>query len=60
MATKKEPAAELVKFSKERLLTAAIFSDRKDALSVVIKDGENITIEDAQARLEKFMKGKVK
>lgn len=59
MATKKETAAESVKFPKEKLLTAAIFSDRKDALGVVIQDDEELTIEEAQARLEKFMKGKV-
>lgn len=59
MATKKETAAESTKFPKEQLLKAAIFSDRKDALGVVIQDGEEITIEEAQTRLEKFMKGKV-
>lgn len=59
MATKKETAAETVKFPKGKLLKAAIFADRKDALGVVIKDGEELTVEEAQARLEKFMKGKV-
>lgn len=59
MATKKETAAESVKFPKEQLLKATIFSDRKDALGVVIHDGEKITIEEAQTRLEEFMKGKV-
>lgn len=59
MATKKETAAESVKFPKEKLLTAAIFSNRKDALGELIKDGEEITVEEAQARLENFMKGKV-
>ena len=60
MATKKETAAETVKFPKEKLLKAAIFSNRKDALGVIVDDGEEITIEEAQARLEKFMKGQVK
>lgn len=60
MATKKETAAEPVKFPKETLLKAVIFSNRKDALGVIIEDGEEITIEEAQARLEKFMKGQVK
>lgn len=60
MTTKKEAADKPVKFPKEQLLTAAIFANRKDALDVVIKDGEKITIEEAQTRLEKFMKGQVK
>lgn len=59
MAVKKEPAVQAVKFPKEKLLTAARFANRKDALGVVIRDGEEITIEEAQARLETFMKGKV-
>ena len=59
MTTKKETAAEPVKFSKERLLKAAIFENRKDALGVVIRDGEQVTIEEAQTRLDGFMKGKV-
>ena len=60
MATKKETVAKTVKFPKEKLLKAAIFSNRKDALGVIIEDGEELTIEEAQARLEKFMKGQVK
>lgn len=59
MATKKETAAESVKFPKGKLMKAAIFSNRKDALGVVVHDGEEITIEEAQTRLDKFMKGKV-
>ncbi|MEG2050892.1 MAG: hypothetical protein RR012_01180 [Oscillospiraceae bacterium] len=60
MATKKEKTVEPAeKFSKDSLLNAAVFANRRDALAVVIKDGEKITIEDAQERLDKFMKGKV-
>jgi hypothetical protein len=59
MAVKKETDAEPTKFPKEVLLKAAIFANRKDALGVVVKDGESLTIEEAQARLDEFMKGKV-
>lgn len=59
MTIKKETAAESVKFTKDKLLRAAIFSERKDVLGAVIKDGEELTTQEAQARLEKFMKGKV-
>ena len=59
MAVKKETETESIKFPKEVLLKAAIFANRKDALGVVVKDGESLTIEEAQARLDEFMKGKV-
>lgn len=59
MAVKKETPDEAVKFPKEKILRAAVFADRRDALGVVIQDGEEITIEEAQARLDKFMKAKV-
>jgi len=49
-----------IKFTKEKLLKSTIFSNRKDALGVVVKDGEEITIKEAAERLEKFMKGQVK
>lgn len=55
----KKETAELSKFTKEQLLNSAVFDNRKDALGVVIQDGEEITIQEAHERLEKFMKGKV-
>jgi hypothetical protein len=57
MATKKDKPDV---FTREALLASGYFDNRKDALAVVIKDGEEITIEEAQARLAKFMKRKVK
>lgn len=55
----KKETAELSKFTKEQLLNSAVFNNRKDALGVVIQDGEEITIQEVHERLEKFMKGKV-
>lgn len=46
-------------FSKEQILESAAFSNRKDILTVLIKDDETITLEEVKNRLEKFMKGKV-
>lgn len=57
MATKKEKPDV---FTREALLASGYFDNRKDALAVVIKDDEEITIEEAQARLAKFLKRKVK
>lgn len=57
MATKKDKPDV---FTKDTLLASGYFDNRKDALAVVIEDGEEITIEEAQTRLAKFMKRKVK
>lgn len=63
MATKKAKTIETKTapvFSKKALLKADVFAGKTDVLSAVIKDSENLTVEDAQARIDKFMKGKVK
>ena len=59
MGTKKEIDTEAVNFSKEKLLKAALFKDGRDALGIVFTENEEITIKEVEARLEKFMKGKV-
>jgi len=48
------------KFTKLELLSAKIFKNRKDILSVLVKDDEKLSISEAQEKIEKFMKGKVK
>lgn len=60
MATKKETTGKATRFSKKALLMSAIFANRKDVLGVVVNDGEEITVDEAQARIEKFMKGRVR
>lgn len=57
---KKEKVFVDDKFSKENLLSSNIFKNRKDILSVLIKDDEKLSIQETQERLNKFMKGKVK
>ena len=49
-----------VLFTKEQLLGAACFFDRKDAVGAVVKDGEAVTMAEAKKRLDGFMKGRVK
>ena len=58
MAVKKE-VESVIKFSKEQLMMAAVFANRRDVLGVVVGDGEEITVSEAKTRIEKFMKGKV-
>lgn len=61
MATiKKDAEPEQDVFTKEALLASGYFDNRKDALAVVVGDSEEITIDEARARLNRFMKRKVK
>lgn len=60
MTSIKKEKPEQDVFSKEALLASGYFDNRKDALAVVIGDGEEITVEEAQARLKKFMERKVR
>lgn len=56
MTTKKEET----KFSKEVILKAEKFANRKDALNVILADGDEYTIDEVETRLDEFMKGMVK
>jgi hypothetical protein len=61
MPTKKEsipPGAR--KFTKEQLLSAAKYQNRRDVLTVILKDGKTYSHADVEKKLEEFMKGKVK
>lgn len=46
-------------FDKDQLVSSKKFMSNKDVLNVLIEDDEKITIEEAQKRIENFMKGKV-
>lgn len=50
---------EGVKFSKEALIKSMLFEERKDAVDVVIKENEYLTIEEVELKINEFMKGKV-
>lgn len=47
-------------FDKDQLVSSKKFMNNKDVLSVLIEDGEKITTEEAQKRIETFKKRKVK
>lgn len=57
---KKEEVTRTSSFSKEQILSAAKFANRRDLLSVVLEDGKTYTVEDVQKEIDKFMKGEVK
>ncbi len=56
--TKEVKVAE--KYTKAKLINAKQFANRKDILAVLIKDDEELSIEEATKRIDGFMKGKVK
>lgn len=57
MATKTNNVEEVVKFPKEQLLSAIKYSNRKDVLGVVLKDGKEYSFEEADILIADFMKG---
>lgn len=61
MAKNKTDEMELTTvFTKEQILSSKKYKNRRDALGVVLADGESYTWEDVDSLLEKFMKGQVK
>ena len=56
---KNNKTKEKYKFTKKQLISSEHFKNNKDVLSVVINDNEELSIKEAQERIEKFMKGKV-
>lgn len=60
MTAKKKKTERMDVFAKDALLTSGRFDNRKDALAALIDEGEEISIEEAQARLDEFFKRKVK
>lgn len=47
-------------FTKEQTLGANRYRHNKDVVSALLKDGESYSISEVDAKIEKFMKGKVK
>lgn len=59
MAAEKKEAA-VVTFTKEQLVTAKRYANRRDALCALLEDGKQYTHADVEKALEDYMKGKVK
>ena len=47
-------------FPKERILTFQRYVNRRDLLSILLKDGQEYTHDQVQNLIDNFMKGKVK
>lgn len=65
MATKKSDTVETVEqavepvFTKQQLIKSKRFENRRDALNALLDDSKSYTINQAQAVIDKFMKGQV-
>ena len=55
----KEKILEVNKFTKEQLISSKLFRNNKDILNALIKDNEELSIDEAKERIENFKKGKV-
>lgn len=58
-ATTAAKAAASETFQKESILASAKYANRRDALSVLLEDNKDYTLEEVDTILENFMKGKV-
>ena len=65
MAKKAETETEITtppvsKFTKQQILKAERYQERRDLLTVLLKDDAQYTHDDIQALIDDFMKGQVK
>ena len=51
---------EELKYTKESILNSKKYSERKDILSVILKEDEEYTLNDIDDILNKFMIGEIK
>ncbi|MCH1953670.1 hypothetical protein MCJ35_31265 [Enterocloster sp. OA13] len=47
-------------FSKQELLQAECYQEKKDLVSALLEDGRKYSLKEVDAVIEKFMKGKVR
>lgn len=48
------------KYKKEQLLYAKRYRERRDLIQALLKDGQEYSLEEADRRLEDYLKGKVR
>ena len=56
----KETKQGETKYKKQELLKAERYRERKDLVGALLKDGREYSLEEVDAVIDKFMKGKVK
>jgi len=55
-----EQVEQVQTFSKEQLLSANKYRNRKDILGVLLEEGKEYSFDQADTLMDEFMKGKVK
>lgn len=59
MKAKKAVETAPTKYTKQQILTATRFFNRRDLVDALLEDDGEYTIEDVDAAIKNFMKGKV-
>lgn len=54
------PVSNVPVFTKRNILTFQRYANRRDLLSILLKDGQEYTHDQVQNLIDNFMKGKVK
>lgn len=56
--TERQEAAGESRFSKEQLLASKRYRPRRDCIAALLRDGQEYTLEEVDARLRQFEKGR--
>lgn len=56
----KETKQGEIKYKKQELLKAECYRERKDLVGALLEDGREYSLEEVDAVIDKFMKGKVR
>lgn len=60
LSEKKTEKAEVVKYTKDQILSAKKYKHSRDVVNVVLNNDQVYSLEEVDDLVEKFMKGKVK
>ena len=52
-------SAAVIRYDREALLKSKAFKGRQDAVTVLMRAGEKLTVSEMRERMDKFLKGKV-
>lgn len=55
----RQEVALVQRFTKEQILAAKKYQNRKDIVNALVQDGEKCTMEEVDRRMDEFRKGKV-
>lgn len=50
---------QVIRYTKDKLLSASRFKESRDLIEAVLDDSKSYSIEEVQALIDKYMKGKV-